>query len=75
MSTATMKSVVFKGPREIAVEDRPIPTIQSDTDVVVKVSLTALCGRYMRSPPPPSPHLPQPSPYSQPLPILPIIFL
>lgn len=45
MSAATMKSVVFKGPREIAVEERPVPKIEADTDVVVKVSLTALCGR------------------------------
>ncbi|TGZ79172.1 alcohol dehydrogenase [Ascodesmis nigricans] len=42
--SGTMKAVVFKGPRKIAVEDRPIPQIQAPTDVIVKVQLTALCG-------------------------------
>jgi threonine dehydrogenase-like Zn-dependent dehydrogenase len=40
----TMKAVVFHGPRKVAVEDRPVPTLQTDTDAIVKVSLTALCG-------------------------------
>lgn len=40
-----MKAVVFKGPHKIAVEDRPIPTIVDSTDVIIKVSYTALCGR------------------------------
>lgn len=40
-----MKAVVFKGPHKIAVEDRPIPEILEPTDVVIKVSYTALCGR------------------------------
>ncbi|KAI5804455.1 S-glutathione dehydrogenase [Geopyxis carbonaria] len=44
MSAKTMKAVVFNGPKEISVEDRPIPEIQNDTDAIVKVSLTALCG-------------------------------
>jgi hypothetical protein len=43
----TMQAVVFKGPREVAVEQRPIPKILEATDAVVKVSLTALCGRYV----------------------------
>ncbi|KAH8144964.1 uncharacterized protein LAJ45_10984 [Morchella importuna] len=42
--TGTMKAVVFKGPHKIAVEDRPIPTIVDSTDVIIKVSYTALCG-------------------------------
>lgn len=41
----TMKAVVFKGPHRISVEDRPIPEIVDPTDVVIKVSYTALCGR------------------------------
>lgn len=41
----TMRAVVFKGPYEVAVEERPIPKIQEDTDIVVKVAYTALCGR------------------------------
>lgn len=44
--TRTMKAVVFKGPRKIAIEDRPIPEIVDPTDAVIKVSYTALCGRF-----------------------------
>ncbi|PWW76316.1 GroES-like protein [Tuber magnatum] len=39
-----MKAVVFKGPHKIALEDRPIPKIIDETDALVKVSYTALCG-------------------------------
>lgn len=39
-----MKAVIFHGPGHVAVEDRPIPTLQHPTDAIVKVSLTALCG-------------------------------
>lgn len=41
----TMKAVVFHGPKKVAVEERPIPKIQEPTDIIVKVSYTALCGR------------------------------
>ncbi|PGH33175.1 hypothetical protein GX50_04017 [[Emmonsia] crescens] len=40
----TMRAVVFKGPYKIAVEERPVPKIQSPTDIIVKVKYTALCG-------------------------------
>ena len=46
MPQGTMKAVVFKGPRKVVVEDRPIPQIKDDTDVIVRVDKTALCGRY-----------------------------
>ncbi|KAG9256238.1 chaperonin 10-like protein [Emericellopsis atlantica] len=39
-----MRAVVFKGVGQVAVEDRPQPTIQEPTDVIVKVKYTALCG-------------------------------
>ncbi|ODV89696.1 hypothetical protein CANCADRAFT_32873 [Tortispora caseinolytica NRRL Y-17796] len=39
-----MKAVVFNGPYDIEVVDRPKPTLQNDTDAIVKVDLTALCG-------------------------------
>lgn len=42
---STMKAVVFQGPRHIALEDRPIPQIEEPTDAIIKVLLTALCGR------------------------------
>jgi threonine dehydrogenase-like Zn-dependent dehydrogenase len=45
MSVPTMKAIVFKGPHEIALEDRPVPKIQDGGDVLVKVSYSALCGR------------------------------
>ena len=42
----TMKAVVFHGPQKVAVEDRPVPGIIHATDVIVKATYTALCGRY-----------------------------
>ncbi|KAL2377650.1 hypothetical protein RJZ90_006563 [Blastomyces dermatitidis] len=39
-----MRAVVFKGPYKIAVEERPVPKIQSPTDIIVKVKYAALCG-------------------------------
>ncbi|KAF5572233.1 s-(hydroxymethyl)glutathione dehydrogenase [Fusarium pseudocircinatum] len=39
-----MRAVVFKGPWKIVVEDRPVPKIEKPTDVILKVSKTALCG-------------------------------
>ncbi|KAK3987948.1 putative S-glutathione dehydrogenase [Cladorrhinum sp. PSN332] len=41
---ATMKAVVFHGPKKVAVEDRPVPQLQGPKDVIVKVQATALCG-------------------------------
>ena len=37
----TMKAVVIKGPYKVAVEDRPVPKIVEESDVVVKVSMSA----------------------------------
>ena len=42
---ATMKAVVFKGPKVVQVEERPIPQIKEPGDVICKVQDTALCGR------------------------------
>ncbi|KAI0964943.1 GroES-like protein [Xylaria arbuscula] len=44
MAQATMRAVVLKGVRDVAVEERPIPTIQDPKDIIVKVRYTALCG-------------------------------
>jgi threonine dehydrogenase-like Zn-dependent dehydrogenase len=41
---ATMRAVVYKGPHEVAVEDKPYPKLQTDTDCVLKVTTSALCG-------------------------------
>ncbi|KAF4549350.1 Alcohol dehydrogenase GroES-like domain-containing protein 13 [Elsinoe fawcettii] len=40
----TMKAVIFDGPYKISLQDRPVPTIQEPTDIIVKVAYTALCG-------------------------------
>lgn len=45
MAKDTMRAVVFKGPLQVALEDRPIPKIQEQKDIIVKVTYTALCGR------------------------------
>lgn len=45
MTKSTMQAVVFKGPLEIALEQKPIPKIQDPGDVILKVRYTALCGR------------------------------
>ncbi|KAJ5630911.1 uncharacterized protein N7484_011011 [Penicillium longicatenatum] len=39
-----MQSVVFKGPLQVALEERPRPQIKDAKDVIVKVRYTALCG-------------------------------
>ncbi|PWY66723.1 zinc-containing alcohol dehydrogenase [Aspergillus heteromorphus CBS 117.55] len=39
-----MQAVVFKGPLQVALEERPIPELQAPTDAIVKVRYTALCG-------------------------------
>ncbi|KAL8998490.1 MAG: hypothetical protein Q9169_002433 [Polycauliona sp. 2 TL-2023] len=44
MAAKTMRAVVFKGPHKVELEDRPIPRIQDDTDIIVKVIYSALCG-------------------------------
>jgi len=40
-----MNAVVFKGPNKVALEKRPIPKIKDQTDIIVKVIYSALCGR------------------------------
>jgi alcohol dehydrogenase len=39
-----MKALVYKGPGEKAWEEVPIPTIQDDTDALVRVDCTTICG-------------------------------
>ncbi|KAL2859828.1 alcohol dehydrogenase family protein [Aspergillus lucknowensis] len=39
-----MQAIVFKGPLQVALEQRPVPEIIDPTDVIVKVRYTALCG-------------------------------
>ncbi|KAF4627568.1 hypothetical protein G7Y89_g10589 [Cudoniella acicularis] len=44
MSKNTMKAVVFKGTLDVKIEDRPLPKIVDDTDIIIKVKYSALCG-------------------------------
>jgi len=39
-----MKALVYRGEHDIALEDRPKPTIIKPTDVIVKVLKTTICG-------------------------------
>lgn len=39
-----MKALVYKGPGQKALEDRPMPVIQAPGDAVVKVVKTTICG-------------------------------
>lgn len=40
----TMKALVYHGPGHHAWEDVPKPTLQSDTDAIVRVDATTICG-------------------------------
>jgi glutathione-independent formaldehyde dehydrogenase len=39
-----MKAVVYRGPKNVAVEDVPDPTIQAPTDAIVRITTTNICG-------------------------------
>ncbi|KAK5237050.1 hypothetical protein LTR47_002228 [Exophiala xenobiotica] len=39
-----MRAVVLKGAHRVAVEYRPRPSLQEDTDVIIKVTSSGLCG-------------------------------
>lgn len=41
----SMQAVIFKGPLEVALEQRDLPRIQDPTDAILQVRYTALCGR------------------------------
>ncbi|CAG9996022.1 unnamed protein product [Clonostachys byssicola] len=43
-SQTVMKAVVFDGPYKVSIQDRPVPQLQDDNDIIVKVSASALCG-------------------------------
>lgn len=40
---STMKALVFREPGQIALDDRPIPTIQNSRDAIVRVTLSTIC--------------------------------
>ena len=39
-----MKALVYRGPGQKAVEERPTPRIENPTDAIVKVTKTTICG-------------------------------
>ncbi|KAL3469559.1 GroES-like protein [Aspergillus californicus] len=39
-----MRAVVFKGVRNVAVENRPKPKLQLPSDAIIRISVSALCG-------------------------------
>src|ERR1700712_1516576 len=39
-----MKAVTWQGKRNVSVEDVPDPVIQEPTDIIIKVTSTAICG-------------------------------
>ncbi|KAI5949126.1 hypothetical protein KGF57_004956 [Candida theae] len=46
---ATMKAVVFRGPLDVQVEQKPTPRIENPTDAIVKVEYAGLCGSDMHT--------------------------
>lgn len=44
-----MKAVVFRGPFDVQVEQRPVPKIELPTDAIVKVEYAGLCGSDMHT--------------------------
>ncbi|EPE08031.1 alcohol dehydrogenase domain protein [Ophiostoma piceae UAMH 11346] len=43
-SSSTMKALVFNGSGVVQLQERPKPTIQTSTDVVVRLTKTTICG-------------------------------
>ncbi len=41
---SSMKALVYRGPGEKALEDRPIPEITAATDAAVRITRTTICG-------------------------------
>src|SRR5579875_1221859 len=39
-----MKAVVYRGPRQVAIEDVPDPKIERPTDAIVRITSTNICG-------------------------------
>lgn len=39
-----MRAAVYRGPGEIAIEDVPKPEIEAETDAIIRVTHTAICG-------------------------------
>jgi threonine dehydrogenase-like Zn-dependent dehydrogenase len=42
--TVDMKAAVYRGPHDISIEDRPVPSLEGPDDVIVRVRRAAICG-------------------------------
>src|SRR5688572_15480028 len=43
-----MKAVVYRGPKSVAVESVPEPKLESDGDVLVRITAASICGTDVR---------------------------
>lgn len=43
-NATSMKALVFHGPNNLALEDRPKPTVMQTTDAIVRITTTTICG-------------------------------
>ncbi|EXK23186.1 alcohol dehydrogenase, partial [Fusarium oxysporum f. sp. melonis 26406] len=39
-----MKALVYRAVNAVSLQDRPIPTLSSPTDAIIKVTKTTICG-------------------------------
>ena len=39
-----MKSLVYHGPRDVQIDDKPRPNIQHAEDIILRITSTAICG-------------------------------
>ena len=39
-----MRALVYNGPRDVSVVERPDPTIEKPTDALVRITTTNICG-------------------------------
>jgi alcohol dehydrogenase len=43
-TVSMMKALVYRGPNNLALEDRPRPTLKDTTDAIVRITTTTICG-------------------------------
>lgn len=43
----SMKAVVFRGPFDVGIEQRPRSHLQDSTDAIVRVNIAGICGRFV----------------------------
>jgi alcohol dehydrogenase len=39
-----MKALAYDGPGQIAHRDHPMPTLRADTDIIMRISHSTICG-------------------------------